>query len=140
MKLLYIDSDIFLDIFLQRDEHYEPASELLSLVDLKKVKAVTTPLVFSNLFYILQKYRSKSVALKALKTLEQIVGVIPVDDRSVRYALDSKFTDFEDALQYFSALKSKVTVIVTRNTKDYKTSDIPVFTAKEFLSLYQKRG
>jgi hypothetical protein len=52
-------------------------------------------------------------------------------------ALDSKFTDFEDALQYFSAIQSnKVNVIITRNTSDYKKSALPVFTPYEFLATF----
>jgi hypothetical protein len=58
-----------------------------------------------------------------------------MDQKQVLAALESKFTDFEDALQYFSAIQSnKVDVIITRNTKDFKLSKIPVFTPQEYLA------
>lgn len=136
MKRLYIDSDILLDLFMKRDAFYEPASELLSLIDMKQVKAFTTPLVFSNLFYILRKHRSKSIALKTLTTLREIIDIAPVSKKSTDLALNSEFTDFEDALQYYSAIEAGAGYIITRNKSDYKHSEIPVLSAKEFLTLY----
>ena len=136
MKRIYIDSDILLDIFMQREPFYKPASELLSLIDLKKVLAFTTPLVFSNLFYILRKYKSKPLAIKTLSTLKNLLDIAPVNKNSVDMALNSNFNDFEDALHYFSAIQAKANYIVTRNKKDYKSSDLPVLTAEEFLLLF----
>ncbi|MES0490379.1 MAG: PIN domain-containing protein [Leptospirales bacterium] len=138
MKKIYIDSDILLDIFLLRDKFYNPASELLTLADLKKVHAVTTPLVFSNLFYILSKYKSKNLAIKTLRTLEAILEIIPVTRKSTTLGLNSKFSDFEDALQYFSSVEAGVKYIITRNSKDYKHSKIPVMSAEQFMLLYNK--
>lgn len=138
MKLLYIDSDILLDIFMQREPFYKPASELLSLVDLKKILGFTTPLVFSNLFYILRKYKSKSMAIRTLATLENILDIVPVNKNSVEMALNSNFNDFEDALQYFSAIKAKANYIITRNKSDFKSSEIPVLTPEEFLLIFHQ--
>ena len=139
MKTVYIDSDIFLDVFMRREDFFEPAAELLSLADLKKIKAVTTPLVYSNLLYIIRKYKSAKTALKTLRTLQAMVTVIPVSSQATARALDSSFTDFEDALQYFSSLEAKVDFIVTRNKKDFASSTISVLSAKEFLALYGKK-
>ena len=139
MKKVYVDSDILLDVFLQRDPFYSPASELLSLADLKLINAISTPLVFSNLFYILRKYTSKNIAMKTLRSIENFVDVISVNGKSVSLALDSKFTDFEDALQYFSCVEAKSDYIVTRNNKDYQHSRIPVISAHQFMTLYKSK-
>jgi hypothetical protein len=48
-------------------------------------------------------------------------------------AMASDFSDFEDAIQYYTALENEVDAIITRNLNDFKTSKLPVFTAKEFL-------
>jgi len=63
-----------------------------------------------------------------------VLSIIVIDESIVHLALDSDFSDFEDALQYFSAKENKIPAIITRNTKDYKTaSGIKILTAKEFL-------
>lgn len=138
MKAIYIDTDILLDIFMERRPFYQPASQLLSLVDLKKIKGFTTPLVFANLFYILRKYKSKNTAIKTLNTLGKILDIAPLGKKSVEMALNSNFNDFEDALQYYSAIQAKANYIVTRNKKDFKSSEIPVLSAEEFIILFHQ--
>lgn len=138
MKAIYIDTDILLDIFMERRPFYQPASQLLSLVDLKKIKGFTTPLVFANLFYILRKYKSKNTAIKTLNTLGKILDIAPLGKKSVEMALNSNFNDFENALQYYSAIQTKANYIVTRNKKDFKSSEIPVLSAEEFIILFHQ--
>lgn len=65
-----------------------------------------------------------------------LVEILPLDDKLVELALsDGAFSDFEDGLQYYSALENKIDVIITRNKKDFKNAKIPVLTAKEYLAL-----
>ena len=64
-------------------------------------------------------------------------GQPPCEDASVvRKALDSSFTDFEDAMQHFSAMTVEADCIVTRNKKDFSASEIPVYGLDEFLALF----
>jgi len=61
----------------------------------------------------------------------------PLEARSITKPLaisDEKFPDFEDGLQYYSAIENSVDIIITRNKKDFKRSKLPVLTAKEFLA------
>ncbi len=74
--------------------------------------------------------------IETLQKLIDIADVLSVDKKVVLSALNSKFNDFEDAIQHFSAVENgDIDVIVTRNLKDYKQSKIPVMTAKSFVSL-----
>jgi hypothetical protein len=61
------------------------------------------------------------------------VNVSTVDEKIIDLALQSVFSDFEDAIQYFTAIQNNIPVILTRNLKDYKSSAIPVMTADDFL-------
>lgn len=56
-----------------------------------------------------------------------------VNEETIEKGLNSDFSDFEDAVQYFSALQSGCTVIITRNGKDFRKSTIPIMTADEYL-------
>ena len=56
-----------------------------------------------------------------------------MDDEVVEKAINSNFKDFEDAMQYFSALASNCNIIITRNEKDFKNAMIPVMNAESYL-------
>ena len=132
---LFIDSDIILDVFAKREPHYHHSALTLSLAEAQKVQAFTSPLVFANIYYVLRKLRSKNYALKSLRKLRIVIDVLPIEDKHVDEALNSSFTDFEDAIQHYVAMSGQVDYIITRNKSDYKSSKIPVCTPHEYLSM-----
>jgi len=134
MNNLLIDSDVILDYFLDRNPYSNSATELLKLGK-KDLVLRATPLTFANVYYILRKSGSHSKSINALKYLADMVKIIKMNRYSVLNALDSSWKDFEDALQYFSAVQNDlIDVIITRNTKDYKGSILSIMTPDEFLS------
>ena len=135
MNNLFIDSDILID-FLARRNNYEEAAVLLSIVDKNKAKAFTTPLVFANVDYIITKFGNKEKSKRAIKILRKNISILTMDEKAFDLALDSKFPDFEDALQYFSAANQNIDFIITRNKKDYSKGKIKVVTAHEYLDIH----
>ena len=136
MIKLFIDSDIILDLLAQREPHFEYAAKLFTLIDQQKVEAYTAPLIFANLHYILRKLTSSASALKSLRKLKTLINVLAIDDRIIGQALNSEFNDFEDAIQYFTAVNNGIGILLTRNKADYKKSKITVSTAEEFLTTW----
>ena len=134
---VFVDSDIILDMLAQREPFYIFAAKLFTLVDQKKIKAFTSPLVFANLHYILRKQKSNDFALQSLRKLKTLVKILPINSKIIEQALNSEFTDFEDAIQYFTALNNKVKILLTRNKTDYKKSKITISTAEEFIKTLQ---
>ena len=132
-KKVFIDSDIILDLLCKREPFYEFAAEVFTLSDIKKIELVTTSVVFANVYYILRKILGIENAKEYLRKLRLMVGIAPVGDKIVDLALNSKFSDFEDGLQYFTARESEVKVLLTRNIKDYKEKEIIIQTPEEFL-------
>lgn len=130
-KQIFLDTDIILDLLLRREPFYEPAAKLIQAVEDGKVDGHVTPVLLSNLFYIVQKEHTRKDAFLALRRLVQILRVLPVDDTSVKRALASSFQDFEDALQYFAAVNRGIDVLVTRNKEDYSSSKLPILNAEE---------
>jgi len=91
-------------------------------------------LTFANTNYTLIKEKNPNEAKTILRKLRLLVDVLPLDDKIIGLALnDDSFTDFEDALQYFSAIENNQDNIITRNLKDFKKSKIPVLTARQFI-------
>lgn len=133
MKRLFLDTNVILDLLAKRSPFYESIAKIATLADQKKVILVATPISFTTAEYILAKFDSPYNALLKLRKFKIICEVCTVDDEIIEKALNADFPDFEDAVQYFSALKTDSTVIITRNGKDFDHSSIPVLTADEFL-------
>ena len=133
MKKVFVDSDVILDLLAKREPHYLHAAKLFTLIDQQKVKGYTSPIVFAILHYLLRKNTSNLTALKSLRKLKTLINILSVDERIIDQSLNSEFTDFEDAIQYFAAVNNGIAIIITRNKADYKKSKIPVVTAEEYL-------
>ena len=133
MRLL-IDTNIVIDLLAEREPFYEEAAQLFSMADRQELELSISALTLANTHYVLSKYSSPSHAREILRKFNVLVQTLPFDDKIIDLALsDNKFKDFEDGLQYYSALENNVQIILTRNKKDFKSSALPVLTAKEFL-------
>ena len=134
MKKIFLDTNIVIDLLAKREPFYMSAAQLFSLADKKKLQLFVSALTFANINYILLKGRKPEEAKLILRKLKMLVNIISLDDKVVDLSLnDNDFKDFEDSLQYFSALENGIDIIVTRNLKDFQKSKIPVLTAGQFL-------
>ena len=134
---VFIDSDIILDLLAKREPFYIYAAELFTLADKRKIKTFTSPIIFANIHYILRKHKSKEFALQSLRKLKTFINILPIDSKVIDQALNSEFKDFEDAIQYFTAINNGIKVILTRNNKDYSKGNITISTAEEFVKTWQ---
>jgi predicted nucleic acid-binding protein len=135
MSRLLIDTNIVIDLLAKREEFYTEAATLFSLADQKLITLTTSSLTFANTNYILSKLKNAKEARAILRKFKVLIETLSLDDKIVELALsDAKFTDFEDGLQYYTAIENNVEIIITRNKKDFKNSTIPVMTAKEYLA------
>ena len=134
MNSILIDTDVILDFFFDRKPFSDDASAILSLCENKKIKGFITPVMISNIYYILRKLAKHEKVIENLKNLINIVDVAIISRESILEALNSDFKDFEDAIQFYTALESSLEAIITRNKKDFKNNLIPVFSAKEYLN------
>ncbi|GAA4210137.1 PIN domain nuclease [Pedobacter jeongneungensis] len=134
MSNIIIDSDILLDFFLQRKPFLDESIKILSACEKRQVKGFVTGLIISNTYYILRKHFQHKTIMADFKQLLVFLDVITIDKNAIIKAIDSEFTDFEDALQNFSAENhGSINAIVTRNIKDYKKSNLSVLTPIMFL-------
>ena len=132
---VFIDSDIILDLLGQRKPFDKPAAELFTMADHEKIACTISSLCFSNVHYILAKQIGKEGARSILKKFKALVTVSSVDDKIIDLALTSQFKDFEDAIQYYTAIANNCSVLLTRNLKDYKEAQIPVMTAESYVKM-----
>jgi predicted nucleic acid-binding protein len=140
MKHLFLDTNIALDLLAKRTPFYPEAAHLFSLADKKKLTLSISSLCIADLHYILSRQNPESEVRKILRKFRILVQVLPLDEKIIDLALNSEFKDFEDAIQYFTALENDQDAIISRNTRDYKKSRITVMTAGEFISANRSYG
>lgn len=134
MKKIFIDTNIVLDLLGQREPFYEAAAKLFSLADRGKITLYVSSLTIATSNYVLSKLKSAKEARMILIRFKILVVVLDLNDKIIELSLnDDSFSDFEDALQYYTALESEADILITRNLKDYKRSKIPVMTASQYL-------
>jgi len=133
VKKVFVDTDVVLDLLLEREPFFQRSAELFSLAHRRVVTIHLSAVTFSTLYYFLRKYKGAAHARAKLAGLRSIVTVLPTDAMVVDQAIASRFTDFEDAIQCFTALGSDMDVLVTRNTSDFKQAQLPVNTPEAFL-------
>ena len=135
MKRILIDTNIVIDLLAKRQNYYNDAADLFSRADKKELNLTISSLTFANTNYILTKIKSAKEAREILRKFKVLVEILNLDDKITELALsDESFPDFEDGLQYYSAIENEVDIIITRNKKDFKNSKLPVLTAEEFLA------
>lgn len=134
MKKVLIDTDIILDFFFDREPFAENAAKILSLCEKKTIAGFVTPVIVSNVYYLLRQKAKQEKVIEKLKVLLSIINVLIIDKKSILVALNSDFKDFEDALQNYAAeINGEINLIVTRNTKDYQKSELGVMKPEELL-------
>ncbi|MGA7613856.1 MAG: PIN domain-containing protein [Thermoanaerobaculia bacterium] len=123
MRIL-IDTDVLLDLALDRAPHAEAASRVLERVENGAVSAVVAWHTISNLYYLLASFADRKKALNFIRDLIGIVEVAPTGTAALRTALNLGMNDFEDAMQVAAALAAGVDVIVTRNVGDFRKAPL----------------
>lgn len=123
MKKLFIDTNIVLDLLAKREAFYPQAASLFTQADKGKLILLVSALSFANTHYILSRQMKPEQAKLILRKLKLLVRVAEVNEKILELALnDEDFGDFEDAIQYYSAVENEAEFIISRNLKDFKKS------------------
>jgi len=138
MQKIFLDTNIVVDFLGERGQFYEPSAKILTLADQKKIEIYTSPVSISTTFYLLAKFESTKAALEKIRKFKVLCSVSIMNDEVVEKAIASDFKDFEDAMQYFSAIATNCDTIITRNEKDFKNALIPVMNAESYLQAFKK--
>ena len=133
MNKIFVDTDVILDLLARRIPHFHFSAVLFTFAEMKKLELYTTPLIIANTFYILRKQLGNESAKNVLRKLRILLHIIDSTESIIDKALNSDFSDFEDAIQYYTALEYQIPVILTRNIRDYKKASIVVQTPESYL-------
>lgn len=133
---VFVDSDVIIDFFTDRMPFANPASVLFDLSEKGKIFIYISAVSVNNIYYILRKNLGHPKAISVIKELTEMTIILATTSKEIVQGLKSDFNDFEDSIQYSTALaESEIEAIITRNIKDYRNSTLPVFTPTNYLKL-----
>ena len=136
---LFLETNVMLDLLGERESYYDSIARIATLADKGEVKLTVSTLSYSTVFYLLSKFEDSKIVKEKLRKFKIISETSDLTDKIIEKGLSSNFSDFEDALQYHCALKADCNILITRNVKDFKESEMPVMTAAEYLKSLTNR-
>ena len=135
---IFIDTNILIDLLIKRNPSYLSVARIFDIAFKRKDVIVISNLSIINAHYVVKKIAGvKESALRTvLHNICTSCEIAPLTVGVTIKSLASAFKDFEDGIQYFSALANNCNIIVTNNLKDFKLSSLPVMNAGDFLIDY----
>lgn len=138
MKILF-DTNVVLDVLLNREPFAADAVNLFAAVENKRIQGYLCATTITTIEYLCAKGIGKNSARQAIKALLELFVIAEVNQKILCAAIDSGFADFEDAVLYQAGVYSGVDGVVTRNSKDFRLAEIPIYTPTELYESIQNR-
>lgn len=139
MKVLF-DTDVTLDLLLDRKPFSDTVALLFSRVEKGEIEGYLCATTITTIHYLASKILGSKKAKSSINKLLSFMNVAAVDQKVIKGALEGKGRDFEDEVISQAALSAKVNVIITRNIKDFKNSEVPAYLPNEFIKVLSAKG
>ena len=134
MRIYFLDTNIIIDFLGNRKPFGKYALQIFNYGRTQNWQLWTSSNAVTTAYYILEKELGRELAKDKIGKLLAYLSIQPVDKQDLLIAVDSKFKDYEDAVQHFCALRhGAIDAIITRNIRDFKHSQIPVFAPEEVI-------
>lgn len=134
---LFLDTNVVIDVIAAREPFVADSRAVLSLCETGKVQGCISALTLCTVSYVLRKYVAPGTMRNKLRDFRNVLTPVDLSVSLLDKAISSSISDFEDAVQFFSAVYSEVDYIITRNVKHFPQDNIPVLTPTDFLVLTQ---
>lgn len=136
---VFVDTNVLLDVLARRKPFYEASAKIWSLAEAGEIKAHISAISFNNIYYIVRKLKNRKTAEEALRLLRDVFEPIAADGQILNQSIDAGMDDFEDAVQYHSAVRAKASCLITRNPDHFPSSTLPVLSPDEFLAAFREK-
>jgi len=136
VKILF-DTNVVLDVLLNREPYAADAVKLFTSVENKFIQGYLCATTITTIEYLCTKDIGKNSSRQAINALLELFIVAEVNQKILVAAVTSGFTDFEDAVLYQAGVYSSVNGFVTRNTKDFRLAELPIYTPSELCNAIQ---
>jgi predicted nucleic acid-binding protein len=132
---VFFDTNILLDVLMDRAPFARDSATVWSLAETGQIGGYISAISFNNIYYIIHKLRDHQTAMKAMRLLRDTFDTVSLDERIIQQAIDASFKDFEDAVQYFSAVRARSSCILSRNVSHFPDKPVAI-TPADFLASY----
>jgi predicted nucleic acid-binding protein len=135
--IILFDTNVILDVMFDRAPFSDPASQLLSLVERGEISGIICATTVTTMYYLVTKVLGKNESQAKIKDLITLFEIASVNRAVIEDALKSNFSDFEDSVLNQAANHAGAEAIVTRDTKGFRRSKLPVYSPHELLKMLQ---
>jgi predicted nucleic acid-binding protein len=136
---IFLDTNVLIDVLENRQPYYAASAAIWTLCEQGKHQGNVSVISFNNIYHIVRKLSSKSAAQKAMTAMRDIFSPVALDAQLLNQAIGAGFGDFEDAIQYHSAVRAGAKYFLTRNVNHFPKSPLPIITPAEFLAAHPTR-
>jgi predicted nucleic acid-binding protein len=133
---VFLDTNILLDVLTGRRPHFAASARIWTLSEDGRIGGLVSALSFANIYYVVRKSDGRPRARTVLRSMRGIFLVTSCDAQIIGQAVDADWDDFEDAVQYWSAVHAGADCIASRNQDHFLPSSLPVLTPAEFLATH----
>ena len=135
MMKLFIDTNVIIDVIASREPFFADSRAIINLCEMGKAEGIVSTLTLCTVSYVLRKFVTPGTMRIKLRELRNVLSPIGLSVSLLDTAISSNITDFEDAVQFYTAVYSEAEYIITRNVRHFPQGAIPVLTPTEFLVL-----
>ena len=138
-KSVFVDTNVLLDVLTGREPYSLASAQVWNLCEQGTLKGHISVISFNNIYYIARKLHDKKAAQQMMTLLQGVFHPVALDAQVISQAIGSNMIDFEDAIQFHSAIRAKADFLITRNVSHFPESVLPVITPKEFLATWSSK-
>ena len=131
---VHVDTNVLLDVLAKREPFWRNSARVWTLAESGQITAFISAISFNNCFYVVRKLAGSDRAYQTIRLLRDVFQPVDLSAQLLTQAIDAGFTDFEDAIQYVSAIHAQAQALITRNPDDFPRTGLSVLTPTEFLA------
>jgi len=131
---VFVDTNVLMDVLARREPFYADAARIWSLAERGRIEALVSAISYNNIYYVIRRASSRRSAEKALRLIRDVFAAVPLSVQILNQAIDSGFEDFEDAIQFYSALHADAECLITRDASHFPAEELPVLPPAGFLA------
>jgi predicted nucleic acid-binding protein len=134
---IFLDANILVSVLNKEYPLFTISSRILSLTDTNEFEVYTSPVCLAIAFYFAEKKYKTRMAKQKLGILGDHIRIAEVTTSSVKKSLNNqRINDFEDGLEYYAAIESRCSCIITEDADDFYFSEINVLNCHDFYMKY----
>ncbi len=130
---IFLDINIILDVLVKREPYYMNSARIWTLTKEESIQGYISAITVNNFYYIIKKLKNSKIAGNFIDEILDDFKVVPLTKDILRQSRTTPEKDYEDSIQYFSAINTGCQFLITRNEKDFISTGLNIISPTEFL-------